>query len=598
MRSIDQLMTTIKEVAAARRPVLACMPVLSHLEEDSTSQSDVEKGLADTELSNLPSEDSLESRPAKGDLDSMTLPTRPDNLPPSARTIEVRSVSDFTKLSDDEFIGEAYRYILGREPDHVALRYLAQLERGIASKVEILNAITSEPEARNRKVRIRGLKLRYLVVRPFRIRFVGYGLRILSALVRLPRHVRMLYAKIDALSVAADQRQEKTNEKLADLREDTNRNIRTAIEKIERSFAPFIAKIGALSVAADQRQEKTNEKLADLREDTNRNIRTAIENIERSFAPFIAKIDALSVAADQRQEKTNEKLVDLRESTNQILSSLVGQITNDLYLKIGMFGDRLTHVENSLATPQGNRRRSPAILENQNNTSPPASPDGNSSIPGYDYFYSDFESKFRGKREDIKTRQKVYLSYLTTDDNKLKQKPVFDIGCGRGEWLELLTESGIAATGVDVNTQFVRDNKRQGLSVVLSDAVEFLRSQPNESARAITGFHIIEHLPFTTLLALLDQSLRVLAPAGIAIFETPNPENLITASHKFYFDPTHIRPIPPSFADYLLRQRGFDRVEILRLHEDTGAERNEVDNLFLKNLLFGPRDYGVIAYKS
>jgi O-antigen chain-terminating methyltransferase len=215
----------------------------------------------------------------------------------------------------------------------------------------------------------------------------------------------------------------------------------------------------------------------------------------------------------------------------------------------------------------------------------------------FDSFYADFESQFRGSRADIHERQSVYLEYLKTDEESLLGKPVLDIGCGRGEWLELLAEHGLKAVGVDINQFFCDDNQRYGLTVVQQDGLAFLKAQPDNSARAITGFHIIEHLEFPTVIELLDETLRVLAPGGLAIFETPNPENLITAAHKFYLDPTRRHPIPPTLAGYLLSHRGFKEVEILRLHDEEAPREADFDSKYLRSLFFGPRDYGLIGRK-
>ena len=179
----------------------------------------------------------------------------------------------------------------------------------------------------------------------------------------------------------------------------------------------------------------------------------------------------------------------------------------------------------------------------------------------------------------------------------LAGKPVFDIGCGRGEWLELLGQRGLNAVGVDINKFFLEDNQRYGLTVLQQDGLAFLKQQPDNSARAITGFHIIEHLEFPTVIELLDETLRVLAPGGLAIFETPNPENLITAAHLFYLDPTHRHPIPPLLAAHLLSHRGFKDVEILRLQSDEVPRQADFHSKYLRNLFFGPRDYGLIGRK-
>jgi chromosome segregation ATPase len=68
-----------------------------------------------------------------------------------------------------------------------------------------------------------------------------------------------------------------------------------------------------------------------------------------------------------------------------------------------------------------------------------------------DSLYAAFEDAFRGSREDIKARQAVYLPYIKESKAGSKKAPIVDLGCGRGEWLELLREHQLAARGVDSN---------------------------------------------------------------------------------------------------------------------------------------------------
>lgn len=214
-------------------------------------------------------------------------------------------------------------------------------------------------------------------------------------------------------------------------------------------------------------------------------------------------------------------------------------------------------------------------------------------------FYFEFEALFRGSRESIKQRQTVYLDYLKDLPADPGARGV-DVGCGRGEFLELLKEHGIACTGIDLNMAMVDECQSLGLTAFHADAIAYLRSQPENSLAVVSGFHIIEHLPFEKLIELFDASLHALRPGGVLIFETPNPENLVVGACNFYYDPTHLHPIVPAVAEFMARQRGFASAEILRLHpfpedhmiaEDSEAARR------LNKALYGPQDYAVIARK-
>jgi O-antigen chain-terminating methyltransferase len=175
-----------------------------------------------------------------------------------------------------------------------------------------------------------------------------------------------------------------------------------------------------------------------------------------------------------------------------------------------------------------------------------------------------------------------------------------DIGCGRGEWLQMLPER-FQCVGIDLNSMNVEACHTQGLNAVQQDALVWLANQPENSIAVITAFHVIEHLSFEQFNILLDECQRVLAPGGVVIFETPNPENLISAATHFHTDPTHIHPLPPAFTEFLVEFKGFEQVQIHRinpipreyaLNEDSEVSRR-CDALF-----YGPQDYAVTASKS
>ncbi|WP_274427850.1 class I SAM-dependent methyltransferase [Desulfosarcina sp. BuS5] len=211
-----------------------------------------------------------------------------------------------------------------------------------------------------------------------------------------------------------------------------------------------------------------------------------------------------------------------------------------------------------------------------------------------DPFYVEFEDRFRGTREDIKKRVEVYLPYLEALPFKKEEIRALDLGCGRGEWLELLGEHGYKAQGIDINRIMVAKSKELGLNVQQADVREYLTSLEEESLSVVTGFHIIEHLPFQILMKMYDEVLRVLKPEGMVIFETPNPENVLVGACNFYTDPTHINPIPPKTTEFLLSKIGFNKIKLERVNkpEDTHYEDPNLNHLFASSM-----DYSVIGYK-
>lgn len=223
----------------------------------------------------------------------------------------------------------------------------------------------------------------------------------------------------------------------------------------------------------------------------------------------------------------------------------------------------------------------------------------NKAVPGLDSFYVAFEDRFRGPRSEIKKRAEFYLPFIRNCRAGSLARPVLDLGCGRGEWLELLKENKLTGRGVDLNTAMVAQCKARGLNVESRDALDYLRSQRANTLGAITGFHIIEHLTFEMLLDLFRQTRRVLKPRGVAIFESPNCKNLIVGACNFHIDPTHRHPVFPETAEMMLGSQGFEkiRIEYLSPVPDVKFSSDTAELAVIKDLLYGPQDFGIIAYK-
>lgn len=288
-------------------------------------------------------------------------------------------------------------------------------------------------------------------------------------------------------------------------------------------------------------------------------------------------ITQLQSTTAQLQERLNQQ--DVLNQAMQDKQALSTKVQQELR-------GRLAYLES-----QGGERQAPGV------TVEPAS-EHMSVIP--DGFYLAFENRFRGDGDTIRQRLSYYLPLIDTVAPLAAGLPLVDIGCGRGEWLGLLPD-GIQRIGIDLNGLNVQACHEQGLQAELADGLAWLRQQPDGSLAAVTAFHVIEHLSFEQLHTLLDQCLRVLAPGGLIIFETPNPENLVSAATHFHTDPTHIHPLPPALSEFLLEYRGFENVQIHRLNpipaqyaliEDSEVARR------CNALFYGPQDYAVTAWKA
>jgi SAM-dependent methyltransferase len=213
-------------------------------------------------------------------------------------------------------------------------------------------------------------------------------------------------------------------------------------------------------------------------------------------------------------------------------------------------------------------------------------------------FYAAFEARYRGSREDIKRRLWVYGPFLDDLKATSEGRPLaLDLGCGRGEWLEILREAGLDGQGVDTDPDMARDAVALGLAVRQQDALAALRACADESLDLVTAFQVVEHLGFTDVKAVVAECLRVLRPGGLMILETPNPENLSVGAHSFYLDPTHVRPLPPRLLSFVPEHLGFHRTKVMRLQEPPELGGNHFPSLGSILTEVSP-DYAVVAQKA
>lgn len=214
-------------------------------------------------------------------------------------------------------------------------------------------------------------------------------------------------------------------------------------------------------------------------------------------------------------------------------------------------------------------------------------------------FYRAFEDRFRGSRETILQRLSAYDAFVLPYVKQDAYVPqAVDIGCGRGEWLQYLTQAGFQARGVDTDAGMLEACYALELAAQQADGVTYLSEQPEQSLDVVSAFHVVEHMPFDTVADLAGHALRALKPGGILIFETPNPDNVMVAGRDFFLDPTHVRPLPAPLLAFLLEYKGFARVKIVPLNETASFKEAEAE-LSLWDVLSGASpDYAVIAQKA
>ena len=213
-----------------------------------------------------------------------------------------------------------------------------------------------------------------------------------------------------------------------------------------------------------------------------------------------------------------------------------------------------------------------------------------------------FEAVFRGGREEILDR------YRDLADRLEGCGPVLEIGCGRGEILELLAERGVEARGVELDPELVRDASARGLDVSEGDGLTTLAGLPDAGVGGIVLIQVIEHLSPQQIADLIPLAARKLRDGGRLIVETVNPLSLYVFGHALYLDPTHLRLVHPFYLEFLAREAGFadvrtdwrslpraeERFSEIPADDPSAAAVNPVVRR-LNQLLFGPQDYALIA---
>jgi O-antigen chain-terminating methyltransferase len=226
--------------------------------------------------------------------------------------------------------------------------------------------------------------------------------------------------------------------------------------------------------------------------------------------------------------------------------------------------------------------------------------------PPFQPWYSSerFEDEFRGKREEMLER------YRDLAERLAEFPPVLDLGCGRGDFLELLTGMGAECWGIDLDPELVKAAADRGLPVEQGDGLRWLQRREDASLGGLAAIQVVEHLAPQEVIDLVALAADKVRPGGRVFLETVNPQSLYVFAHAFYIDPTHVRPVHPAYLAFLFREAGFAAVdiewrsppppgdvleEVRSEHTLPGAINANVKRL--NQLLFAPQDYLLAAVR-
>jgi 2-polyprenyl-3-methyl-5-hydroxy-6-metoxy-1,4-benzoquinol methylase len=227
---------------------------------------------------------------------------------------------------------------------------------------------------------------------------------------------------------------------------------------------------------------------------------------------------------------------------------------------------------------------------------------GAETVRGADIDYVEFERRFRGDPADIAAAQ---LRYVTLFPGPGVPGTIVDVGCGRGEMLQMLADEGHDVLGVDMDAGMVQACLDQGLPAVQDNAIHYLAQARPGSLKGVFCSQVVEHLLTSELQELIGGSLAALQDGGALVMETINPRSSYALGNHFYADTSHVRPVHPETLRFLCEQAGFTLVQLeersphpamaLRDELPEGAAGDAVRTL-LDNV-FGYQDYVIAAVK-
>jgi len=476
-------------------------------------------------------------------------------LQPEFEKRDEYQLSELLTFHDEEFIRNAYRAILRREPDdHGFPQYLGNLRSGRYSKIDILTSLRFSPEGEKANVRIEGLGRLSAFRKLYRVPLLGYLLHLAVAIVRLPVLIAN-HRRLESHTAAQLERvASHINEAVAYISNLEHRHS----EVTRKQFQLFQEQLDDLKTTARaQIDSLINDQNALRSEMLVQPKQDAFDAREH----HIAELQALKVQLEKQVDGIMERLQSSRMELAQ----------REARLSLALDG-----------THQPSPEQLQIIKSEEDHL--------------LDSLYSSLEEDLRGTPAEIKEEVKVYLPVL---EKAGITSGILDVGCGRGEWLEVLREAGLQAKGVDNNRVQIQQCRSQSLDVIETEALAYMRSLNDATLNAVTAFHFAEHLPLKDFVTFLDEVGRTLKPGGLLILETPNPENLLVGSCNFYLDPTHKNPIPIATMKLLVEARGFRCQEVMKLRPVSNVQIEVKDQLtsHVNHFLYGPMNYAVVARK-
>ena len=388
-----------------------------------------------------------------------------------------------------------------------------------------------------------------------------------------------------------------------------NKLVQALKQLVARSLRWFVYPQREFNRAVLEAMEETRQLFAEQ----NRNLLVlaqVAEAADRARREALAELERLRETVGTQHRSLDGRIVANVTRLNDALNSLQQSIWDDLarhrdeHLKLHAESSRWLE-EEVREEVRLVRQRLRSLTDVEAATGASTGGLGTPAVPAFDYPY--FEGRFRGSEQEVRERQSPYVEFFK------RREPVLDLACGRGEFLKLLLDNGIAGQGVDRDADMAARCREQGLEVACGDAFAFLEATPDGSLGGIFSAQFIEHLPTAAYVRLVELSYRKLRSGGALLLETQNPECLAIYSQSFFVDPTHVRPVPAAQLRFWMGEAGFRELrthyvspvapqlpQLPLLEPKTGTDNVERWNQEARRFnqtYFGYQDYAVVGIK-
>jgi len=301
---------------------------------------------------------------------------------------------------------------------------------------------------------------------------------------------------------------------------------------------------------------------------------TNFRQLEANFREAI-KVQHLDFTASAKEAHAG-----FRAELEKSIRDVQKRLWDDLE-RIRVDYEKLIHTELRVIRQRAILRSEPAR--------PAVAPEPN---PALAFDYARFAERFRGSEDYVRNKQLIYVPHFTgcTD--------VLDIGCGRGEFLQVMKDAGIPVRGIDSDPESVAHCRAKGLDAEVGDLFTYLNNLPDAGLDGLFSSQVVEHLPPDRVPELVRLAAAKLRPGGVFAIETPNPECLAIFATHFYLDPTHTRPIPAPLMVFYFEEFGFGNVKVNHLSPavETMPSLAAIPADF-REAFFGALDYAVIGRK-